>query len=470
MCENLIDSQAFNNYNEAYQNEYYGDVLLTFFSSDYAHSFIRKWLNEDFYNTAFSDSEKNKISANETDNIFLLSKQDILNENYGFSNEPTAYDEMKMAVGTDYAKCQGLYVRQGKYYAGNSNYYLCSSVGSDMINCVSCYGTASDNNASYFTSIGIRPAFRFVSTASLYSCEHNNIKHIVENSTCTKQGTEYDYCNDCTEKINKVLLPLANHSLTEWQTVSVPKCAENGERVKVCTVCKQTIERETITAPGHSLTEWQIVSTPKCAENGERIKVCTVCKQTIERETITAPGHSLTEWQTVSAPKCTENGERIKVCTVCKQTIERETIAATGHVDGDWVITKRATFQENGMRTLYCSVCKQPIRSETIQRLNSDIALTVPESIELNYKSSKRIIPDVQTSSDYSVKYSSSNSSVATVDGNGNVYGAKRGSTTISVSVTNEYGITKTASCEVKVNYAVWQWLIKIFLFGWIWY
>ena len=353
-----------------------------------------------------------------------------MNENYGFSNEPTAYDEMKMAVGTDYAKCQGLYVRQGKYYAGNSNYYLCSSVGSDMINCVSCYGTASDNNASYFTSIGIRPAFRFVSTASLYSCEHNNIKHIVENSTCTKQGTEYDYCNDCTEKINKVLLPLANHSLTEWQTVSVPKCAENGERVKVCTVCKQTIERETITAPGHSLTEWQ----------------------------------------TVSAPKCTENGERIKVCTVCKQTIERETIAATGHVDGDWVITKRATFQENGMRTLYCSVCKQPIRSETIQRLNSDIALTVPESIELNYKSSKRIIPDVQTSSDYSVKYSSSNSSVATVDGNGNVYGAKRGSTTISVSVTNEYGITKTASCEVKVNYAVWQWLIKIFLFGWIWY
>ena len=42
LCESLIDSQAFNNYNEAYLNEYYGDALLTFFSSDYEHSSKRK--------------------------------------------------------------------------------------------------------------------------------------------------------------------------------------------------------------------------------------------------------------------------------------------------------------------------------------------------------------------------------------------------------------------------------------------
>lgn len=43
---------------------------------DWESSTIRKWLNEEFYNT-FDNTEKEKILANESDNIFLLSNDDV---------------------------------------------------------------------------------------------------------------------------------------------------------------------------------------------------------------------------------------------------------------------------------------------------------------------------------------------------------------------------------------------------------
>ena len=90
-------------------------------TSSYAESDIRKWLNEDFYNTAFTAEEKAKILTTLVDNsvestgesvnkhacddtedkIFLLSVK-----------EANAYftDETRLAKCSDYAKKQGLYV------------------------------------------------------------------------------------------------------------------------------------------------------------------------------------------------------------------------------------------------------------------------------------------------------------------------------------------------------------------------
>ena len=70
----------------------------------------------------------------------------------------------------------------------------------------------------------------------------------------------------------------------------------------------------------------------------------------------------------------------------------------------------------------------------------------------------------------YTVKYESSNTKVATVDKDGNVYGAKRGTAVIKVTVTDSNGNTATDTCKVTVKYSFGQWLIKILLFGWIWY
>jgi hypothetical protein len=94
------------------------------------------------------------------------------------------------------------------------------------------------------------------------------------------------------------------------------------------------------------------------------------------------------------------------------------------------------------------------------------------DDIEMNYKNSATLNPviDVDEGVSYTVTYTSSKPSVAKVDDNGNVYGAKKGSTEITVTVTDEYGNTVSDTCKVNVTYAWWQWIIVIVLFGWIWY
>ena len=65
------------------------------------------------------------------------------------------------------------------------------------------------------------------------------------------------------------------------------------------------------------------------------------------------------------------------------------------------------------------------------------------------------------------VTWRSDNEKVATVDANGNV--TAKGTGTATITATSEDGGHK-ASCSVTVAYVWWQWLIKILLFGWIWY
>ena len=90
----------------------------------------------------------------------------------------------------------------------------------------------------------------------------------------------------------------------------------------------------------------------------------------------------------------------------------------------------------------------------------------------LNYKKSTTLKPQITADSGvtYTVKYESSNPKVATVDENGNVYAAKKGTAEIKVTVTDQNGNVATDTCKVTVKYSVLQWLIIIFLFGWIWY
>ena len=92
--------------------------------------------------------------------------------------------------------------------------------------------------------------------------------------------------------------------------------------------------------------------------------------------------------------------------------------------------------------------------------------------ISMNYKASAKIERNVNADAGvkYTVKYSSSNPSVATVDSNGNVKATGTGNATITCTVTDEYGNTVSDTCNVKVSYAWWQWIIVIVLFGWIWY
>ncbi len=87
-------------------------------------------------------------------------------------------------------------------------------------------------------------------------------------------------------------------------------------------------------------------------------------------------------------------------------------------------------------------------------------------SVAMNYKSSHTINVTSNYAAD-ELTWTSSNEKVAKVDENGNVYAAGTGNATITVTSTD--GLVKE-TCEVKVSYQWWEWIIVIVLFGWIWY
>ena len=86
---------------------------------------LRKWLNNDFYNTAFSTDEKGAIieqtlknEDNEeygiaggnvtTDKVYLPALSDMKNPKYGFSEDYSFHDQTRIGKATSYAKKQGV--------------------------------------------------------------------------------------------------------------------------------------------------------------------------------------------------------------------------------------------------------------------------------------------------------------------------------------------------------------------------
>ena len=84
---------------------------------------LEKWLNSDFYNEAFSDTDKKMIKRTKLKNsdvwtrIFLLSVEDVVKTSYGFSNDYDEHDIMRRCAPTAYAKSQGVWTYDLDYDA-----------------------------------------------------------------------------------------------------------------------------------------------------------------------------------------------------------------------------------------------------------------------------------------------------------------------------------------------------------------
>ncbi len=111
-----------------------------------------------------------------------------------------------------------------------------------------------------------------------------------------------------------------------------------------------------------------------------------------------------------------------------------------------------------GEKTVFFNI--SPIKTDGIY-VNDNATVLFKHDVQLG----ARISPENATNKN--IRWSSENNGIASVDQNGKVTGRKTGKTNIIVTA-EDTGIT--ASCTVTVKYAWWQWLIVIFLFGWIWY
>ena len=89
-------------------------------------------------------------------------------------------------------------------------------------------------------------------------------------------------------------------------------------------------------------------------------------------------------------------------------------------------------------------------------------ALTIsPTQLQLIYRQQEKL------TANHTVTWQSSNDSVVKIDlATGKL--TATGTGTATITATTDDG--RTATCTVTVRYAWWQKLIRIFLFGWIWY
>lgn len=116
-----------------------------------------------------------------------------------------------------------------------------------------------------------------------------------------------------------------------------------------------------------------------------------------------------------------------------------------------------------------CATCLVKVLNEVQQPKVNSVNI---DDVSLNYKKSTTINPQIDADDgvECTVTYTSSDPKVATVDENGKVTANGKGEATITCTVTDQYGNVVSDTCNVKVDYTWWQWIIRIVLFGWIWY
>ncbi len=170
VCDNIVQGTAFQPYYTSSGSYYYatdasGNILTDStgaqaYANNYEVSQLRSFLNNDFYNMAFSTNQRAMIAevtvdnsasttnsatnpyicANTLDNVFALSYNDVVNSNYGFEAEAGTQDTARYWATNDFAKATGTMTITAEYIAlmgyaeGSEEYELFAPyIGSGLV-------------------------------------------------------------------------------------------------------------------------------------------------------------------------------------------------------------------------------------------------------------------------------------------------------------------------------------------------
>ena len=285
---------------------------------------------------------------------------------------------------------------------GSMNYYVCD-IDSDRIErSFEFYDIPLKNDESFNGNIPVESD----ASGSVYG---------LKSSLGNDVSRSYDSSDDCGD---------GKHSFCEWKTVQEPSCTEFGSEIRVCAMCKKQEYR--ITNIQHGQYELKNYKS-NCESDGySGDKYCSICGELIEKgSVITKAGHTFDSWQIVTEPTVDSEGLEKRVCSKCGAEETR-------------AISKL-----------------EPVQVTDVELDITQKALNVGDTFTLT----ATVKPDNAT--DKSVTWSSSNTSVATVDENGVVTAVSEGTATITATASN--GVE--ASCAVTVKQKGDSILKKIFKF-----
>lgn len=468
VCESIIDSQAYNNYILRGVDACWGDSDKTHYANNWEYCSLREWLNNEFYNTAFSKTQQDRIKeltrenksrhsskydSNPTsDKITLLSFWNALNTSYGFSSSYSTYDTARNHKGTDYAKCQGLDLRSDfdDKYNGFSDWWLRTPGFYTNSPCFIINGRVSDYGCDVnYTSKGVVPALNLIQskigTSSITSGEIAAEEVTDENAPRTSRAAQTVYA------------PLANGEFTLGSAV-------DGNRYMVYGV--------TDYSDGFTLTRDNLVYIGQ--SEGKDGKVTLTYKPSkTDKATVIVVGDfgsgievRKVEFKTGYTVTWNIDGKTVTEIYAAGDKLTPPTVPAkSGYTFKGWDKSVPSTMPANDLT--FTAVYEKNVEKKNVKSVSID-------DISLNYKKSTTLKPTIKADdgAKYKVEYSTSNAKVATVDKNGKVTATKRGSgtATITCTVTDSNGNVVKDTCKVSVSLTWWQWIIIIVLFGWIWY
>lgn len=205
LSESILDAQGY-------------DISQTPKSEDveyitWEQSTLRNWLNDDFYNSAFTENEKTVIlpsllknegdDANPyrykggndtTDNVWIISYSESIESKYGFNADCKVDDPERIAYGTDYSLCQGL--DGGLFEDKGLSSWLLRTPGYGFDTAKVCevnkYGSCLKEDA--FTDVvcsGVRPAIKIQNGINLKGAEshYKNTEVIDKSDSNGKEST-----------------------------------------------------------------------------------------------------------------------------------------------------------------------------------------------------------------------------------------------------------------------------------------
>lgn len=128
------------------------------YSNNYIYSDLREWLNEEFYNYAFSDSDKEKLTKIKTESL-----NDYV---YTLSYAETSTIKTLTTSATDYAKSLGIDVfdelENEEEFNGNSTYWLrdANQIHRYRVFVINYNGVCYEFVDCYYNGVGVRPVIK----------------------------------------------------------------------------------------------------------------------------------------------------------------------------------------------------------------------------------------------------------------------------------------------------------------------
>ncbi|MBQ9880006.1 MAG: leucine-rich repeat protein [Clostridia bacterium] len=229
VSKTILDSQAYNNTVYYEGGNYYQDKTKTYYANNYCESSIRKWLNSNFFNTAFSAAQQNIIQYTDLDNsaysssysqydsrassdkIYLLSYSDMLDTSYGYPSS-IGSSPARRASGSDYAKSQGLYV--GSSY-GTSVRWLRSASGYSKN--ASNVNSDGDVRGYYclvnYTDYGVAPALNIDLSSDIFQSSPGDLIGGNASGSQTTQPTSEPATQPTTEEPTTEVVQITSYSV-----------------------------------------------------------------------------------------------------------------------------------------------------------------------------------------------------------------------------------------------------------------